>query len=416
MIGVDYGVMQPFLDGVRVLDLTQLLPGPYATTILADLGAEVIKVERPGVGDPVRPREPSISGRSYTLLTRHRNKKSIAIDLKRDGGRDAFLELAQTADVVIESFRPGVVDRLGVGYEDVRDINNDVIYGSISGYGQDGPYAARSGHDLNYIGVAGLLGLTGNRNESPVIPGYPIADFAGAMYAALAITTGLTGVRGSSGGDHIDVSMTDAVASFSMVYLDRYDGRGEIPRRGETTLTGSHPGYQVYETGDGKDITIGALEEHFWENLCEALELPEYTDHHIGPNGNLPDSLQTEIIDAFADRLAERPRTAWLKRFDEYDVPAGPVNEYDDLFEDPHLLERGLFDEMEIDADDSPHSGESVRQMNLPLDFERFSPDEKTPAPYLGAHTTELLNEIGYTDTEIETLIEEGAIADESGL
>lgn len=405
--------MKPFLDGVRVLDLTQLLPGPYATTMLADLGAEVVKVERPGVGDPVRPRDPSIEGRSYTLLTRHRNKKSIAINLKRDSGREAFLDLARTADVVVESFRPGVVDRLGVGYDDVHDVNQDVVYCSISGYGQDGPYVSRSGHDLNYIGVAGLLGLTGNREGQPAVPGYPVADFAGAMYAAFAITTCLAGVRGGSGGDHIDVSMTDAVASFSMVYLDRYDGRGEIPRRGETTLTGSHPGYRVYETGDGKAITLGALEEHFWENLCKALELPEYVDHHIGPNGEISDSLRTEIIDTFADRLAERPRAEWLERFDEYDVPAGPVNEYDDLFEDPHLQARGLFDEIDVDTSDR-NSEDPVRQVNLPLEFERFSPEEKTPAPYLGAHTTELLDELGYTDDEIEALLESGAVAEKS--
>ena len=404
--------MQSFLDGVRVLDLTRLLPGPYATTMLADLGAEVIKVERPGTGDPGRSREPSVAGRSYTLLTRHRNKKSIAIDLKDDDGRSAFLELARTADVVIESFRPGVVDRLGVGYDDVRDVNEEVVYCSISGYGQRGPYADRSGHDINYVGVAGLLALTGDRDGEPTIPGYPVADFAGAMYAAFAVTSALAGVRGGSGGDHIDVSMTDAVASFSMVYLDRYAGRGEIPRRGETTLTGSHPGYRVYETGDGKDVTIGALEEHFWENLCDALDLPEYKEYHIGPNGELSDSLRTEMIDAFADRLATRPRAAWLERFDEYDVPAGPVNEYDEIFEDPHLRARGLFDELDVDGDEDANADESVRQVNLPLDFERFTPGEKTPAPYLGAQTTELLAELGYTDAEIEALLESGAVAE----
>jgi crotonobetainyl-CoA:carnitine CoA-transferase CaiB-like acyl-CoA transferase len=406
--------MQAFLEGTRVLDLTQLLPGPYATTMLADLGAEVIKVERPGVGDPVRSRDPSVGDRSYTLLTRNRNKKSIAIDLKHDDGREAFLELARTADVVVESFRPGVVDRLGIGYDDVRKVNEDIVYCSITGYGQDGPYVSRSGHDLNYIGVAGLLGLTGESDGQPAIPGYQIADFSGGMYAAFAISTALAGVRGGAGGDHIDVSMTDAVASFSMVYLDQFAGEGTVPRRGETTLTGSHPGYDVYETGDGESITLGALEAHFWENLCNALGLPEYIDDHIGPNGELSDDRRAEIADAFAERLSERPLAEWLERFDEYDVPAGPVHGYDDLFEEPHFEARGLFDEIEVEEGPDSDSTTSVKQVNVPLRFERFDPDEKTPAPYLGEHTTELLGELGYDDGEIDALLEVGAVDDKT--
>ena len=404
--------MQAFLEDARVLDLTQLLPGPYATTMLADLGAEVIKVERPGVGDPVRSRPPSVGDRSYTLLTRHRNKKSIAIDLKHDDGRDAFLDLARTADVVVESFRPGVVDRLGIGYEDVREMKDDIVYCSISGYGQDGPYVSRSGHDLNYIGVSGLLGLTGEKDGPPAIPGYQIADFSGGMYAAFAISAALAGVRGGAGGDHIDVSMTDAVASFSMVYLDQFAGGGNVPHRGETTLTGGHPGYGVYETADGESITLGALEEHFWENLCNALELPEYVDDHVGPNGELSEHRRKEISDAFAERVAQRSLAEWLERFDEYDVPAGPVNDYDDLFEDPHLEARGLFDEIEVSEGTDPNSTTSIKQVNVPLKFERFDPDEKTPAPHLGEHTTELLDELGYDDGEIAALLEEGAVDD----
>lgn len=395
--------MGPFLDGVRVLDMTRLLPGPYATTTLADLGAEVVKVERPGVGDPVRQREPYADDRSYTHLTRNRNKKSVALNLKRECGRAVFLELARSADVVVESFRPGVVDRLGVGYDDVRAVNDDIVYCSISGYGQEGPYADRPGHDLNYIGVAGLLALTGEPDGIPTPPGYPIGDFVSGLYAALAIAAGVAGVRAGTGGDHIDVSMTDTVASFATVYLDRYEGRGEIPRRGETALTGSHPGYRVYEAGDGKLLSVAALEEHFWQHLCDALDTPELERHHIGPNGELADGIRAGVVDTIAEEIRTHPRAEWLDRFDRYDVPAAPVNEYDELFDDPQLTARGAFEELSL-----PGSDKTFRLAGLPLQFAKERAVESTHAPRLGSHTVSLLSAVGYEADEIARLVDDG--------
>lgn len=200
--------------------------------------------------------------------------------------------------------------------------------------------------------------------------------------------------------------MTNTVASFAMVYLDRYAGRGEVPRRGETSLTGYHPGYRVYEAADEKLLSIAALEEHFWENFCTALDTPEFEQHHIGPNGTLPGEIRTRIIDTVAERIGKRPRSEWLDRFERHDVPAAPVNEYDELFDDPHLSARGVFEEMEV-----TDAGKAVPQARLPLGFDRKRAVESEPASRLGAHTATLLAEVGYDDEEITRLVEDGAAA-----
>lgn len=200
--------------------------------------------------------------------------------------------------------------------------------------------------------------------------------------------------------------MTDTVTSFATVYLDRYAGRDEVPHRGQTTLTGSHPGYQMYDTGDGQWITVAALEEHFWENLCAAIDTPELEQHHIGPNGELSDELRTRIVETISERISERPRKACLDRFERYDVPAAPVNEYDELFEDPHLESRGMFEGMEL-----PDADETVPHVQLPLGFTHERQVERDPAPRLGSHTASLLADVGYDDEEITRLVEDGAAA-----
>ena len=400
--------MEPFLDGVRVLDLTRLLPGPYATTLLADLGAEVIKVEEPEYGDPVRHREPTVDGRSFTFLVRNRNKASVGLNLKDERGRQAFLDLAETADVIVESFRPGVCDRLGIGYEDVGEVNEDIVYCSLTGYGQTGPYADKPGHDLNYIGVSGLLELTGRREGHPQIPGYPIGDFAGGLFAAFAIAAGLAGVNAGKSGEYIDVSMTDAVTSFATVYADRYFGEGIVPKREKTRLLGYHPGYQVYQTSDEKYVTVAALEKRFWNNLCEALDLPELKEHHITRYEDIPEKEREGYIDSISAKIADRSQEEWLRIFEEYDVPGAPVNDYESLFEDPHLVERDLFDTIEINSDTNESA--RVRQISLPLQFDRDRLVDKEPASPLGRDTERLLREVGYDTVTISALAEEDVI------
>lgn len=393
---------EPFLSGVRILDMTRLLPGPFATNILADMGAEVIKIEEPTHGDPVRDRPPFYDDRSYTALVRNRSKKSVAVDLKADAGREAFLDLASSADVVFESFRPGVVDRLGVGYDQVREVNEEIVYCSLSGYGQSGPYAQRPGHDINYIGVGGLLGLTGDADGPPVLPGYPISDLAGGLYAAFAIVAALAGRGLGRGGEYVDVSMSDAVASFAVTYADRYFGEDAVPRRGKTWLTGRHPAYRPFETADGEYVTVGALEKHFWDNFCEAVGEPELKEKHVGPNEFLPEAEHEAVVETFAERIAERPRDEWIDRFDEYDVPAGPVHDYDEMFADEQLNERGMFDPVEL-AD-----GTEIGQVRTPLTFEgdRLAPGR--PVSRLGADTVAVLGDVGYDEDRVRELAESG--------
>ena len=395
---------EPFLSGVRVLDLSRLLPGPYATTQLADMGADVVKVEEPTVGDPVRERRPRADDRSYTVLARNRNKESIAIDLKSEEGHEAFLNLAAEADVVFESFRPGVVDRLGVGYEDVRAVNEEIIYCSLTGYGQDGPCADRPGHDLNYVGISGLLGLTGDPDGPPAMPGYPVADFAGGLYAAMAIVAALAGRSFGRGGEYIDVSMTDVVASFSTAYADRYTGEGFVPRRGGTYLTGGHPAYQVFETADGEYVTVAALEEPFWNSFCDVIGEPELKDDYVGANETLPAERHQEVVERFQARLRERTREEWMEEFVANDVPAGPVNDFEEVIDDPQLRTRGIFQELALDDE------QSMLQIGAPVQFGGDRLEEPEPVSRLGADTAALLHEIGYDEERIRELAESGAV------
>jgi crotonobetainyl-CoA:carnitine CoA-transferase CaiB-like acyl-CoA transferase len=399
--------MEPFLSDVRVLDLTRHLPGPYATTLLADLGAEVVRVEEPTRGDPVRHREPTVDGRSYTYLTRNRNKASVGVDLKDDRGREAFLRLAETADVVVESFRPGVVDRLGVDYGSVREVNEDVVYCSLTGYGQTGPYADRPGHDVNYAAVGGLLALTGERDGPPTIPGYPVADFAGGLFAAFGVVAAVAGVAMGRSGEYLDVSMTDAVASFSTAYADGYFGRGAVPEREGTRLLGRHPGYRVYEAADGEYLALSALEPRFWRNLCDALERPALRDAYVGRDDEVSEERRREVVDRVAAAVAERPRAALLDAFDEHDVPAAPVNGYDDLFEDPHLRERGLFDAVDVGTADGV---EEVGQVSFPVQFGGERTVGKEPASRLGADTDRYLESVGYDAGTVAELAADGVV------
>ncbi|MBI1729714.1 CoA transferase [Candidatus Acetothermia bacterium] len=381
--------MKDLLQGTRVLDLTRLLPGPYATLLLADLGAEVIKIEEPVRGDPVRSLPPFHEGKSARFLTLNRNKKSLSVDLKKPKGVDLFLKLAESSDVVIEGFRPGVTRRLGIDYDAVKERNSEIIYCALTGYGQVGLYRDHIGHDLNYIARAGLLSLTGS---SPVIPGVPVADLAGAMFAALSVVAALRARDYGQGGTFIDVSLTDAVISWMAVHFAEYFPTEKVPNPQELVLTGGFPCYAIYETKDKKYLAIGALEEKFWANLCNALGRPEYIPLQFSQG------MKETIFCDLREIFKKRPRDAWLDELNPNEIPVSPVLDLSEVAKNPHVHSRGLM------------RGEPISEVAFPVRWSEAHEKEDRPAPNLGEQNWEILREIGYPDNEIESLKREHVI------
>ena len=389
--------------GLRFLDLSRLLPGPYCSLLFADLGAEVIKVEEPGRGDYARQTRPfwGESGVGATFLLLNRNKKSISIDLKAEAGKAVFRRLVGTADVLLESFRPGVMDRLGLGWEALRTENPRLVYCAISGYGQDGPYRNLVGHDVNYMGYAGALSVSGPEDGSSLTPGVQVADLGGgALMAAFAIGAALHHRHESGQGQFIDVSMTDGVVSWLIPHLAAYFATGRVPERGRERLNGGWPCYGVYEAADGGHVTLGALEPQFWANFCrlagrEDLRLL----HHVqGPDR---DRVDAELRQLFRTRS----RAEWVELLHQADVCAGPVLALDEVLRDPQLVHRGLFTEVE-----HPKLG-PVRQVAFPVQMSGTPARVVTPPPELGEHTDELLHGLGYDGTTIAAFRRDGVVA-----
>lgn len=388
------------LDGVRILDLTRLLPGPYATQLLADSGAEVIKVEDTGAGDYARhgqPRSERDVGAVFEMV--NRGKKSVSLDLKSDEGTEAFYRLVESADVVFEQFRPGVVDRLGIDYETLQSYNEELIYCSLTGYGQEGPWADRAGHDLNYIGLAGLLDMTRESpDDKPQMPGYPIGDMSGGLFSAFAITEALLSRElGNTGGEYIDVAMSDVVASFSQsVAYQALTGDPEEPRPGRTALSGTFPWYDSYETADGEWVTLAALEPKFWRAFCEAVGKEHLVDAHEDPD---PETLAavTEELEALFE---ERTREEWEDALGDVDAAFGGVYSPAEMVDHPQLDAR----EMIVRPDDAPpRIGFPARSSEAPT-----GAGEELPGQ--GEHTESILSSVGYTDAELEELRDADAI------
>lgn len=383
------------LDGVKILDLSGLLPGPYATQLLADLGAHVITVEDTERGDPGRDLLGSSDGDGRTLFGAvNRGKQSVAIDLKSDDGREVFYALTEDADAVLEGFRPGVADRLGVDYETLRTYNEDIAYCSLSGYGQTGPYADRAGHDINYVGLSGLLDMTREDEQTrPQVPGYQIADFAGGLFAGFALLGELLSRELGHGAGSVDVSMTDVVASFTGALAPAALGEGD-PRPGDTPLTGAYPWYDVYQTGDDRYLTLGALEPKFWQQFCEAVGRADLTDVHGTHDPAERAALREELTELFASR----PRDEWLDRLGD-ETATAPVLTPAEAFEHPQVADRIV-----------------RRPQSAPprIGFPACGPDRPEAAeesiPNHGEHTDAVLRTVGFGDSEIETLRERGVV------
>ncbi len=383
------------LKGVRVLDATKLLPGGFCTLLLADLGAEIICIEdradvRQAQWGPL-----AEEGRGY-YRTLHRNKKSVVVDLKRPQGREILLRLAAKTDVFLEGYRPKVKERLRISYTDLEAVNPRLIYCSISGYGQDGPYSDRAGHDINYVALAGVLAVTGEAGGPPVIPGVQVADIgAGAMYAAIGILAAVHARDRTGHGQYLDMAMLDGAVSWMSVHAAQYLALGRPLRRGKMLLSGAWAWYAIYRTGDGGYLSLGALEHKFWTNFCSALGLEELAGYQY------VEDRQKEVRSRVQAVLLQKTRQEWVDFFSDKEVCCEPVLEIEEVLEHPQVRHRGLVLETEDAA------GQVLRMPGTPFSA---GPGASSPPPEIGEHTREVLTDLGYGEEELAGLEEEGII------
>lgn len=377
------------LAGIRVLDLSRLLPGPVTTLHLADLGAEVIKIEDPQVGDYARTLGTGEGEDSAYFRMINRHKLGLVLDLKTPAGVEVFMRLARDADVIIESFRPGVMDKLGVGYAAVSAINPRIAYCAISGYGQDGPYKDLAGHDINYLGYAGVLEQIGVDGGQPAIPNFQIADLlGGALTAAMGILAAVVEAQRTGQGRFIDVSMTDSVLAHTYFAMLRLNDAGHSAPRGGDMLSGGLPCYATYRCADGKYMAVGALEGKFWRICCDVLGRPEWVARQWDAG------LQSEMAALFAGET----RDEWARRFAAADCCVTPVLSPEEALRNEQMQARGMV----IEAD-------GMTQFAPPLKMSGFDFAVRSRAPKAGEHATRILDEAGYTPEDIARLQRAGA-------
>lgn len=369
--------------------------------MLADMGADVLKVEEPGKGDYIRWTPPIVGEFSAAHIALNRNKRSMTINLKTPEGRDLLLALAGSHDVLIEGFRPGVMDRLGVGWSSLRERNPRLVYCALTGYGQDGPRSRTAGHDANYIGYAGIATMTGPEEGPPVLPGIQIGDLAGGgMAAVIAVLAALHRRNVTGHGDLCDVSMMDGAMSWLTIHAASFVATKQEPQRGQMHLSGAYPCYRIYPAADGW-ITVGALEPQFWSALCAAIERPDLLEDAfaMGPR-------RAEVIADLSELFATRTRAEWMEHLGELDVCVAPVNGFGEALHDTHARARSMVFEAEVPgAGPWTHIGD-------PLKFESAPPvtSLRLPPPKMGEHTDAVLGSMGLSSEEIAALRTAGAI------
>ncbi len=386
--------MSGALQGIRVLDLSRLLPGPFCSMLLADLGAEVIKVETPGVGDYIRWWDPKLGKNSGMHVILNRNKKSMTLNLKSEEGKEIFYKLAKISDVVLEGFRPGVMDKLEVGYERLLKINPGLIYCAISGFGATGSLARKAGHDINFLALNGLLSYNG-KDGKPAVPGVQIGDIGGGgLLAAFSILAAIIHREKTGKGQYIDISMTDGAMLWNCLRFGNWIADKTIPQPGDGMLNGGFACYNVYETKDGRFMALGALEPQFWSAFCSAVDRPDLDT----PDYFEPGEHQARLIAKLTEIFKSKTQAEWIEFLKEVDCCCEPVLNLKEASESQLLREREMVLEMQHEK------WGKYLQLGIPCKLSETPGKIRTHAPELGEHTEEILLSIGLSDDKIHQL------------
>ena len=392
------------LDGIRVLDLTRALAGPFCTLMLGDNGADVIKVEIPGSGDDTRKWGPPFIGEeSAYYLSINRNKRSLTLNLQDAQAQEVFMKLAQDIDVVVENFTPGVMGRFGLDYDAVKAVNPKVVYCSISGFGQDGPYRNRPAYDQIMQGVGGLMSITGEPDGEPQKIGIAVTDIGAGMWSAFAIMAALNH-RGKTGeGQYIDISMLDAQVAWLTYQAAFFFANGEAPKR----MGAAHPTlvpYQAFMCKDGKYINVAVGSERIWERFCQGMGREDLKDHPDYATNSVRVNNRGAMVSMLQEIFLTRPVAEWVKDLQAANVPCGPINDLADVFADPQVLARNMYLEMA-----HPTLG-SIKQTGLPIKFSLTPGGLDRHPPLLGEHNQEILKSLGYSEADVQSLMAQSVI------
>ncbi|MDD5475222.1 MAG: CaiB/BaiF CoA-transferase family protein [Syntrophales bacterium] len=388
------------LEGVRVIDLSSLLPGSLCGQMLGDLGADVIKIEKPGAPDGLRTIPPLVKTMGSSFHIVGRNKRSMSLDLQKPAGMDIFLKMIPGTDVLIDSFRPGGMERIGLGHAALKDINPRIVHCSITGFGQDGPYRDNPSHDINLLALSGILDLTGQKNGPPAIPGIQVAGVGGGLNAVIGILSALLLRERTGQGIHIDASLLDSLTPFLGLVMSAYMATGIMPRRGDSFVGGGFAFSNVYETGDGKYLALGCLEKKFWQGFCHAIEREDLIADQFATGLR-----QEKLISEVGQLLRQKTREEWLDIFSRHNTRVSPVNSLEEALGDPQVKHRKLWFRAR-----HPLDGE-ICQQGFPVKFSRDQPRWTRHPPSPGEQTGEILREMGYTADNIAGLESEGIIS-----